>query len=113
VNPEIGTDLLQRDTGLAAASDVHDVLAELLGKRLRHSNILPARPSAKRSQTSQIVQQAHTSKPDICIEQFALLEFIMNSVHRPRSCEGTRTRPMNGTAPGGDQLSLRMSDVPR
>lgn len=44
----------QRDAPTAATSDPDHVLAELPRERLRHSDILPARRTAKRSQTSQI-----------------------------------------------------------
>ena len=47
MDPEIGRDLLERDTRLAVTGDPHDILAELLGKGLRHSDILPARPTGK------------------------------------------------------------------
>src|SRR3954471_12032173 len=44
MHPEITGDLLDRHPLFAVASDPHDVVAELLGIRPCHGDILPARP---------------------------------------------------------------------
>ena len=44
VNTEILRDLLDRHTRLTTTGDTNDIVTELSGIRLRHNNILPARP---------------------------------------------------------------------
>jgi hypothetical protein len=44
MDPEVGSDLLQRHPGSATSSDSHDVLTELSRKRSRHNDILSAHP---------------------------------------------------------------------
>src|SRR5690606_33184617 len=44
VHPEVSRDLPDRHSGLAVTRDAHDVISELGGIGLGHSNILPGRP---------------------------------------------------------------------
>ena len=55
MHPEIGCDLLdRRHTIVAAASNPHDIVTELLRIRLGHNNILPGPPHGKPGQMSLI-----------------------------------------------------------
>ena len=47
--PKSVGDLLERHTGIAVAGDPDDVVTELTGIRLGHSDILPARPTGQAS----------------------------------------------------------------
>jgi hypothetical protein len=49
---EIGSDLLERDTGLVAASDVHDVVSESFGNGLDVAISCQLTPSGKPSSMS-------------------------------------------------------------
>jgi len=49
MDPEVLRDLLQIDIRTPVTSDPHNVVAELLGIRLRHSDILPAQPLRTRA----------------------------------------------------------------
>ena len=44
MDTEVPSDLVEGDTVLAGLGDPHDIVAELLGVGLGHSNILPGRP---------------------------------------------------------------------
>ena len=44
VDPEVGRDLLERHAVFASLGDAYNVVAELLGVGLGHSNILPGQP---------------------------------------------------------------------
>ncbi|BEK85809.1 hypothetical protein NSK11_contig00178-0012 [Nocardia seriolae] len=46
MDSEIGGDLLQRHPGITVASYPDDIVTELTGIGLGHSDILPARPKA-------------------------------------------------------------------
>ena len=54
VDPEVVGDLLDRHAGLAVTGDPHDIVAELPGVGLGHSDILPAHHHGKPSQMSPI-----------------------------------------------------------
>lgn len=54
MDPELASDLLDRDTGLPATGDLHHVITELASVRLRHSDILLGRPAGKPDQVSPI-----------------------------------------------------------
>ena len=54
VDPEVLGDLLNRHARFTVTSDPHDIVAELTGIGLGHSNILPARRHGKPSQMSPI-----------------------------------------------------------
>lgn len=54
MDPEVLGDLLDGHTGLAVTGDPHDIVAELLGIGLGHSDILPAHHHGKPTQMSPI-----------------------------------------------------------
>lgn len=58
MDPEVPRDLLDRHTRTSITSDPDDVLTELFGEGLGHSDILSARPAVKRTQVSQIGSSA-------------------------------------------------------
>ncbi|BCJ74489.1 hypothetical protein CS0771_40330 [Catellatospora sp. IY07-71] len=54
MHAEVVGDLLDRHAGIAGLRDPHDVVTELSGVGLWHSDILPARPQGKPSLMSPI-----------------------------------------------------------
>ncbi|WP_246124149.1 hypothetical protein [Nocardia bhagyanarayanae] len=59
MDPEIGRDLLQRDSLVPVAGDPHDVIAKLFRIRLGHCDILSDLPLGKPSRLSPALQQPH------------------------------------------------------
>ncbi|MFE6616690.1 hypothetical protein [Amycolatopsis sp. NPDC057786] len=62
MDSEVVRDLLDRHTRLAVSGNPDDVLTELTGVGLGHSNILPRLHISKRSQMSQIPSAAPTAR---------------------------------------------------
>jgi hypothetical protein len=63
VDPEIGSDLLDRYAAIAVMGDPHDIITELTGLRPRHSDILPASPTrASHLSCHLFVQQTLSSR---------------------------------------------------
>lgn len=71
VDPEILRDLSQGHTRLTGSGDPNHVVAELLGVRLGHSNILPARPTG---QANSDVSYPCSSPHGACREVYAVRE---------------------------------------